>query len=157
MAAGRRPGRSRRSRGARKGFAVDEVSQGLRLPAQRADQMMIIDRVAARADHPHHVMRMTGSGPRKHSSRSSKERTSILPPISRTRRIEDLIDIDRAVHVTFAVTATDGVVDAGQRFQRLALHGNRPGAASVVTVAPRRRGSSSSEKPASSAAWSRRI
>ena len=35
------------------GFAVDEVSQGLRLAPQRADQMMIIDRVAARAVRPH--------------------------------------------------------------------------------------------------------
>src|SRR5271157_2361883 len=81
------------------------------------------------------AMRMTGSGPRKHSSRSSKRCTSITCPMRRDG-VDHPIDIDGAVagHSRRHRCEVGGPA-LGQGLELLALDGEERRATGVVTVA----------------------
>ena len=93
------------------GFAVDEVSQGLRFAAQRADQMMIIDRVAARAIRPHARHAHDRVGPEE-TFQPVVEETHFDPVSDQPGRdgIEDLSTLMVLLRVTFADTVAKSVV-----------------------------------------------
>ena len=99
--------------------------------------MMIIDRVAARAIRPHPRHAHDRVGPEE-AFEPVVEETHFDPVANQPGRdgIEDLVDSDGAVarHLRRHRREVGGSAP-GQRFERLALRGDRPGAARVVTVA----------------------
>ena len=80
---------------------------------------------------------MTGSGPRKHSNRSSNEtHFDLLADQPGWDRIKHPVDIDGAVARDLRRYCREvGCPAPGQGFERRALRNDRLGAASVVTVA----------------------
>ena len=109
----------------------------MRLAPQRADQMMIIDGVAARAVRPHARHAHDRVGPEEAFQPVIEETHFDLVADQPGRDgIKDPIDIDGAVarHLRRHRREVGGSA-LGKVFQRLALGGDRLGAAGVVTVA----------------------